>query len=163
MDADAVRQFLGGADNLLASRKVASFTNGHKRGPAGGDEGSRAGAGYAGGGVDAARPGGVNKILVGPQGGSTVKDGAVALGGEAVFVGIAADGGDAAEAEVEGGGLKAGFVKEGHEEGAEAAVDVQGHATLESELRKGRDVVNDTVGEVGCGSDKKNGIPVDEP
>ena len=78
-----------------------------------------------------------------------VEDGGVALGGEAVLVRVAADGGDALEAEVEGGGFEAGFFKEGDEEGAEAAVDVQGELLFEGDLGEGRDVVDDTVREVG--------------
>lgn len=78
-----------------------------------------------------------------------VEDGAVALGGEAVFVSVAGDGGDALEAEVERGGFEAGLFEEGDEEGAQAAVDVEWEAFLEGKLGERGDVVDDAVREVG--------------
>jgi hypothetical protein len=78
-----------------------------------------------------------------------VENRGVALGREAVLVGVARDGGDALEAEVEGGRLEAGFVEEGDEEGAQAAVDVEREALFEGEFGEGRDVVDDAVREVG--------------
>lgn len=150
---DALDEFLGGADDLGARRQIAGFADGHQARPAGGDEGARARAGDAGGGVDAAGPRGVDKVLVGAQGLGAVEDRAVALGGEAVLVRVAADGGDALEAEIEGDGLKAGLFEEGKEEGAQAAVDVKREALLKCQLRQRRDVVDDAVREVGGRAD----------
>lgn len=66
---------------------------------------------------------------------------------------VAADGGDALEAEIEGDGLKAGLFEEGKEEGAQAAVDVKREALLKCQLRQRRDVVDDAVREVGGRAD----------
>lgn len=161
MFADAVGQFLGCADDLFAGGEVAGFADGHEGGPASGDEGAGTGAGNARGGVDAAGPGGVDKVLVGAEGGGAVQDGGVSFGGEAVFVCVAADGGDAAEAEVKRDGVEARFGEEGDEEGAETAVYVERDAAFDGEAGEGGDVVDDAVREVGGGADEEDCVAVD--
>lgn len=39
---------------------------------------------------------------------------------------------------------------------------MEGEGFAEGEAREGADVIDDAVGKGGCGSDKKNGIVVDE-
>lgn len=73
-------------------------------------------------------------------------------------MGVAGDGGDAFDAEIEGFGGKAGFFEEGNEEGAEAGVDVEGDAALEGDFGQAGDVINDAVGEVGSGADDLEGV-----
>lgn len=105
---------LGGADNLAAGVDVARLADAHHAGPAARDEGARAGARDARGGVDAAGPVRADKVLVRPQLGGAVEDRRVALGGEAVLVRVARDGRDALEAEVKELRLEAGLFQERH-------------------------------------------------
>lgn len=130
MRADSGFDGFGGADDPVACGYVAALALGHERGPAACYEGARARARDTGGGVHAAGPVGGDKILVGAEGSGAVDDGGVALGGEAVFVRVAAYAGDASEGEVEGFGFEACAGEEGDEEGAEAAIDVEGEFFL---------------------------------
>lgn len=159
---DPVGEGLRRADDLSARVKIALLADGDETRPAGGDEGTGTGARRAGGGVDAARPGRVDEVLVAAELLGAVEEGAVSLGGEAVFVRVAGDGGDALEAEVEGLGLEAGLFEEGDEEGAEAAVDVEGDGFTHGEAGERRDVVDDAVREVGGRADEEDGVRGDE-
>ena len=100
--------------------------------------------------------------MVGAEAGGAVEDGGVAFRGEAVLVGVAADAGDAGEAEIERVGVEAGAGEEGDEEGAEAAVDVEGDfvVAFQGEGGEGGDVVDDAVGEVGGGADEEDRVAV---
>lgn len=74
--------------------------------------------------------------MIAAQGAVAVEDDGVALRGEAVFVRVDADAGDAWQAEVEAalllvGGRVAGAFEEGDDEGAQAAVDVEGNFVLD--------------------------------
>lgn len=162
MRADGGLDGLCGADDLMACGYVAAFALGHEGGPAAGDEGAGTGARDAGGGVHAAGPVGGDEILVGAEGGGAVEDGGVALGGEAVFMRVAAYAGDAFEGEVEGFGFEASAGEKGDEEGAEAAVDVEGELAFQRKARKRRNVVDDAVGKAGGGADKEDGVAVYE-
>ena len=155
-------ELLRRADDLVARRDVAALALRHQAGPAAGDEGPRPRAGDAGRRVHAAGPVGRDEVLVGAQLRVAVEHGAVALGREAVLVRVAGDAGHAFEGEVEGRGFEAGAGEEGDEEGAEAAVDVQGEVPLEGEPREGGDVVGDAVREVGGRADEQDRVAVDE-
>ena len=61
---------------------------------------------------------------------------------------IAADARHALEGEIERGGFEAGAREEWHQEGTEAAVDVQREAFAQGETGERGDVVDDAVGEV---------------
>lgn len=161
--ADGGLEAFGGADDAVTGLDVALFALGHEGGPAAGDEGAGPGAGDAGGGVDAAGPVGGDEVLVAAEAGGAVEEDGVAFGGEAVFVGVAADAGDAGEGEVERGAVEAGAGEEGDEKGAEAAVDVEGEFAFEGEPGEGGDVVDDAVREVGGGADEEDGVAVDQP
>ena len=66
---------------------------------------------------------------------------------------IAADARDTFECKIEGCGFEAGAGQEGDQEGAEAAVDVEGEGFFESEAGEARDVVDYAVGKVRGGAD----------
>lgn len=157
-----LRDLLGAPDDLHARVDVPLLADAHHAGPAPRDEGAGAATRDAGGGVHAAGPVGGDEVLVGAQVLGAVEHGGVALGGEAVLVGVAGDGGDALEAEVEELRLEAGLFEEGHEERAQAAVDVQRQAALQGQLGERRDVVHDAVREVGRGTYEHDGVGVDE-
>ena len=73
---------------------------------------------------------------------------------------VAGDACDAFEGEVEGFRGEAGAGEERDHQGAEAAVDVEGERSFESEPREGGDVVNDAVREVGGGADEEDGVAI---
>lgn len=77
-------------------------------------------------------------------------------------MGVAGDGCDTLEAEVEERGGEAGGGEEGDNEGAEATVNMEGDATADGELGECGDVVNDAVGEVGGGAHEENRVAVYE-
>lgn len=71
---------------------------------------------------------------------------------------VDAYGGDAAEAEIKGFAVEAGFGEEGDEEGAEAAVYVQGGRVAHGEAGEAADVVDYAVWEVWGGADQEDGV-----
>ena len=101
--------------------------------------------------------------MVRAQPGSAVEERGCAFGREAVFVRVAADAADAFEGEVERRRGEAGAGEEGDQEGAEAAVDVQGEGSAERKPRECRDVVDDAVRERRRGPDEQDRVAVDEP
>lgn len=157
-----VDDLLRGADDGVARFDIPGLADAHETRPAAGDEGAGAGAGNRRRGVHAAGPVRGDEVLVGAQGSGAVENGGVALGSEAVLVGVAADASDALEAEVEELSVEAGALEERHEEGAQAAVDVQRDLALDGELGERGDVVDDAVWEVGRGADEEDGVAVDE-
>jgi hypothetical protein len=70
-----------------------------------------------------------------------------------VLVRVTADASDPLDAEVERSGWEAGLLKEGHDERAEAAINVQTDVVLLRKLTKRDDVVLAAVGEVHCRAD----------
>ncbi len=77
------------------------------------------------GGVDSSWPIGLNVVLESTQFRSAVEDGGETFGTEAVLVGIARDGSNPINAEVEWLSLKACLIEERYEERAETAVNVK--------------------------------------
>jgi hypothetical protein len=77
-------------------------------------------------------------------------------------VGVAGDGCDTLEAEVEERGGEAGGGEEGNDEGAEAAVNVKGDATADSKLGERGDVIDDAVGKVRGRADEEDRVAVYE-
>ena len=75
---------------------------------------------------------------------------------------VAANTGDALESEIEELSFEAGLGEEGDEEGSKTAVDVKPELLAESEFGESNNVVDDTVGEVGCGTDEEYRVGVDE-
>lgn len=150
------------AHNLVCRSDVARLADTHQTRPTSCNQGARAGSRHVRGGVDAARPVRRDEVLVGAQFRGAVEDGAVPLWRESILVGVAGDGGDTAEAEVEEWGGEAGGGEEGNEEGAEAAVDVERDAARDSELGEPGDVVDDAVGEVGCRADEEDCVAVNK-
>ncbi len=63
---------------------------------------------------------------------------------------VAADGGDALDSKVKRLGVEPGLLEEGHNETAEAAVDVQSDVLALRELTERDDVVLAAVGEIDC-------------
>ena len=132
MLADGGFDCFGGPDDLVAGVCVAAFALGHEAGPAAGDEGAGTGASHAGGGVDAAGPVGRDEVLICAELGVSIENDGISFGCKAVFVGIAAYAGDAFETEIERLGLEACAGKKRDEEGAEAAVNVEGDSAFQS-------------------------------
>lgn len=160
--ADSLRDGTRGANNLVCRSDVTGLTDTHQTSPAPRNQGAGAGSRHVRGGVDAARPVWRDEVLVCAQLRGAVEDGAVSLGREAVLVCVAGDGSDAAEAEVEERCGEAGSAEEWDEEGAEAAVDVEGDAAGDGELGERGDVVDDAVGEVGGGADEEDRVAIYE-
>ena len=75
------------------------------------------------------------------------------LGRKSVLVVVARDGGDSLDAEVEVRKLGAVLLREGDDEAAEAAVDVQSDLVLERDLGERRDRVNGSVRELRAAAD----------
>lgn len=91
-----------------------------------------------------------------------IKNSAVSLWCEAIFVCITAYTCYTLKSEIKEFGLKTCFLQEWHKEGTETAVYVERNLALESEFREGADVVNNSVGKVGRGADEEDGIAVYE-
>ena len=129
---------------------VAGLAHRHQAGPAPRDQGARPRPGHRGRAVAAARPGGQDEVLVSAQGLGAVQDDAVALGREAVLVRVDRYGRHARQAEVETTGVfpragEAGLFEVRHQEGAEAAIDVERDLVGLGEAGEGRDLVHDAV------------------
>jgi hypothetical protein len=75
------------------------------------------------------------------------------LGCKAILMSITADARDSIDAEVKRCDWEPCLLEEGHDEAAEAAVDVQPDVALLRELAERDDVVLAPVGEVHCGAD----------
>ena len=155
-----------GADDGVAGVDVAAAADGEEGGPATRDEraGPRAGHGWRA--VDAASPVRRDKVLVGAELCGAVEDDAVAFGCEAVFVRVDRDGGYAGLAEVEASSLvvrgwKAGGSEEGEEEGAEAAVDVEGDLIFGGDAGDGGDVVDNACRVIWAGCNDEDGVWID--
>lgn len=105
--------------------------------------------------------------MVVAEGLGPVEDHATAFRSEAIFVRVDGDGGHARTAEVEAtsirpGGGKAGTRQVGQEEGAEAAVNMQGNRVRNGEAGKSGDLVDNAVRVVGSGADEEDRIRIDE-
>lgn len=77
-------------------------------------------------------------------------------------MGIARDGGDALESEIEWFGLEAGLLKEWNNERTKAGVDVEWDLLSQRQAAETLDIVNDAMREVGGGSDKEDSVVVDQ-
>lgn len=99
--AHGVRDGARGADNLVRGCDVAGLTDTHQTSPAPGNKGAGAGSRHIGGSVDTAGPVWRDEVLVRTQFRRAVEDGTVSLRRKTVLVGVAGDGSDAAETEVE--------------------------------------------------------------
>ncbi len=80
---------------LIRCVDVALFAEGHHADPAACYEGAGTGAGDARRAVDTAWPGRGDEVLVLPESGGAIEDAGVAFWGEAVFVSVDGDGGNA--------------------------------------------------------------------
>lgn len=149
-----------GADNFPAGRDVAVLSELHEGCPGTSDEGAGTGARKRGRGVHTASPGSGNEVSVLPQLLRPENNDGVAFRRKSIFMGITRNGSDAFETEIKRRGGEAGTVKEGDKERSEAAVDMERDIVAERETGKGGDIVNNSVGEVGGGPNKENGIEV---
>lgn len=159
---DALQDFLGGAHDVDAGVEIALFAHAHQTRPASCDQGARSRACKSGRGVHAAAPVRDDKVLVRAQLRGAVQDDRVSLGREAVLVRVARDGRHAPQAEVKGDGVEACLLEEGDQEGAEAAVHVQGYVFPGGDFGQGRNVVDDAVWEVGRAAYDEDCVGVDE-
>ena len=163
---DGVLNGDAGADDGVAGIDVAAAADGEEGCPATRDERAGPGAGHSWGAVDAAGPVRGDEILVRAEFGGAVEDDTVAFGCEAIFVRVDRDGGYAGLAEVEASSLvvrgwKAGGGEEGEEEGAEAAVDVEGDLIFGGDAGDGGDVVDNACGVIWAGCNDENGVWID--
>ncbi|KAI3476294.1 hypothetical protein L1887_62131 [Cichorium endivia] len=158
---DARLDLLGRTHNVAARLHVSRLAELHHGRPGTCNERARTRSRERRGGIHSAGPVGLNVVLEPAQLCAAVQDGGKPLGPKAVLVRVARDRGDAIQTEVERLRVKAGLVEEGHEEGAEAAIYVQQNVVTLGEFGEVGDVVDDTVGEVGCGTDEADGVAVD--
>jgi hypothetical protein len=82
-------------------------------------------------------------------------------------VGVDTDTGDTGLTEVKATFLLVGLGESGllekcNDERSQTAVDVKGNLVLGGQLRKSRDIINDTMGEVGCRSNKKDSVGINQ-
>ncbi len=100
--------------------------------------------------------------MVATQTRSTIQQGRGAFWGEAVFVGVAADTGNAFEAEVKGRRGETSAGKERDKKGAETAVHMEGEGFANRQTREGRYIVYNTMREGGSRADEEDGVAVDQ-
>ena len=162
--AQGTLKALSGRENLDAGGGIAFFTKGHHAGPAGCDERARAGPRDAGRSVDPSGPVRGDEVLVMAERLVTVEQGRGTLGGEAIFVCVDTDAGDALDGEVERDfAREAGTGEKGEEERTETGVDMERDVTVEGNARKSRNRVNGTMREGWSRGDEEDGVAVQVP
>lgn len=110
---------------------------------------------------------GHDEVLVSSELLVAVEHGRITLRSKSILVSIAGDGCDTRLTEVEAAlvliwARETGLLHEGNDEGAQAAVDVEGNLILDSELGERGNIINHAVREVGSRSNKENGVGVDQ-
>lgn len=150
-----------GTDNVLGLLDVALLTNVHHRCPAAGNQCSRTGTGNRGRGINSTRPVALLKVLEATKSLAMVHDDGRSFGGESVLVGVARDGGDSWNTEIESRELVAGLLGKGNHETSQAAVDVETNVVLLGELAHSDNIIHDTVGVVDGGSCQEDSVLVD--
>jgi hypothetical protein len=109
----------------------------------------------------------LDEILVLAHGPGAIQNDTVTFGCKPVFVRVYRYGGHAWTAEVKATGFcpwgsEACAGEVGHEEGAEAAVDVEGDGVGDCETGEGGDLVDDAMGVVGRGADEEDRVRIYE-
>lgn len=94
--------------------------------------------------------------------GGSVEDSRVTLGRKTVLVGITADAGNTLQSEIKEQSFETSTLEEGNQERTQTAVDVEPDVLAKGELGQSRDVVDDTVGEVGSRADQYDRVGVDQ-
>eukprot|EP00760_Papus_ankaliazontas_P015455 PhM_4_TR16524/c0_g1_i1/m.40713 len=156
---DEGRELPRDADNGLGVAAVPVLAEVHHGGPRARDDVAGARAHHARRGVDAARPLRRREHLVAAQLGVLVHEHRGALRGAAVLVCVAGDGRDAVDGEVELQALRAELVADvGHNEAAEAAVDVQPDAPRFGDLGELGDGVHGAAREARRRADDGDGV-----